>query len=110
MSNDRFNGALTLLDAVTAAPATSAAGTSASFPGAKSVQATVTGTGAVTATVKIDVSNDGIAWIQDMAIISLSGSNAATDGFAFVVNWTYFRARLTAISGTGAAVTVTLAS
>lgn len=73
---------------------------------ARSFQAVVTGTGAVSATVLIEVSNDGTNWVT-LATLSPSGTTSATDGAAVqVVAWSYVRARITAISGTSAAVTV----
>ncbi|HET8686205.1 MAG TPA: hypothetical protein VFM18_06020 [Methanosarcina sp.] len=69
--------------------------------------ATVTGTGAVTATVLIEVSNDGTNWLSTpMGTISLSGTTSATDGFTSSAPWKYVRANITAISGTGATVVV----
>lgn len=71
------------------------------------VQATVAGTGTVTATVIIDVSNDGANACSTVAgTITLSGTTANADGFVIAAPWKYIRARVTAISGTGAAVTV----
>jgi hypothetical protein len=94
-----------LLDAVTA-PLT---GTMAALCGATStVQAIVTGIGAVSATVIIQYSNDSIGWI-DGATITLTGTDTATDGFATEAAWVYARANLTALIGTNAAVTVTMA-
>lgn len=72
-----------------------------------SFQATVVGTGAVTATVVIDVSNDGVYWCSTvMGTISLSGTTSSSDGFVSDAPWKYVRARVTAISGTGATVQV----
>lgn len=71
------------------------------------VVATVAGTGAVSATVVIEVSNDGAKWIQ-MATIGLSGTTEASDGFGSAVAWPYTRARVSAISGTGATVTASV--
>lgn len=72
------------------------------------IQCVVSGTGAVTATVSIDVSNDGKNWILDAATISLSGTTSDSDGFAMTAPWGYSRARLTAISGTNATCDVML--
>ena len=72
-------------------------------------QATVTGTGAVTATVLIEVSNDGIGWIT-AATISLTATDIDTDSANIAVPWVYRRATLSAISGTSATVTVTMAA
>lgn len=72
-----------------------------------SFQATVTGTGAVTATVVIDVSNDGTYAVSTtLGTITLSGTNSSSDGFTTNAPWKYVRARVTAISGTGATVNV----
>jgi len=73
----------------------------------RAFQATVTGTGAVTATVAIQVSNDDTNWIT-LGTITLSGTTSATDGFTSDAPWGYVRANVTAISGTGAAVTATM--
>lgn len=70
-------------------------------------QATVTGTGAVTASINIEVSNDGVnAVATPMGTISLSGTTSASDGFTTAAPWKYVRANVTAISGTGATVVV----
>ena len=70
-------------------------------------QFNVSGTGAVTATVVIDVSNDGILWCATvLGTATLSGTTTSTDGFTSDAPWKYSRARVTAISGTGATVQV----
>lgn len=69
------------------------------------IQASVAGTGAISATVAIDVSNDNTNWIN-AGTITLSGTTSATDGFTTDSPWKYIRARVTAISGTGATATV----
>lgn len=70
-------------------------------------QATVAGTGAVTATVVIDCSNDGTYWCSTvLGTITLSGTTSSSDGFTTSAPWKYVRARVTAISGTGATVQV----
>lgn len=90
-----------LLDAVTG----TGAGTGFQAETAKrTFQATVTGTGALTATVKIQVSNDGTNYI-DLATISLSGTTSATDGFSSDAPWRFVRGNVTALTGTSAAVT-----
>ena len=72
-----------------------------------SIQATVSGTGAVSATVVIDVSNDGVnATATPAGTITLSGTTSYSDGFVTDSPWKYIRAHITAISGTGAAVSV----
>lgn len=73
------------------------------------IQATVTGTGAVTATVVIEVSNDGTNVTSTPAgTITLSGTTTSSDGFVTDSPWKYIRARVTAISGTGATVSVNM--
>lgn len=78
------------------------------YAGEKTFQAVVTGSGAVSATVLIQVSNNPSVqgWIT-LGTITLSGTTTDTDGFASEATWAYYRANVTAISGTGAAVTVT---
>lgn len=75
--------------------------------GAKTVQALVVGTGSVSATIKIQVANIDGQWL-DLATITLSGTDSASDGTSWVVPWAFCRANCTAISGTGAALTVAL--
>lgn len=72
-----------------------------------SIQATVSGTGAVSATVVIQVSNDGANWIT-MGTIILAGTTSNSDGFTAMANWALVRANLTAVSGTGATVVVVM--
>ena len=78
--------------------------------GEKTYQATVTGTGAVTATVLIQASNNptNLGWVT-LGTITLSGTTTDTDGFATQAGWGYCRANVTAISGTSASVDVTVA-
>lgn len=73
-------------------------------------QAYETGTGAITATVLIEGSNDATysTWVT-LATITLSGTTTTSDGYATIADWPNVRARTTAISGTSAAVTVTMA-
>jgi len=71
----------------------------------QSIQGTVTGTGAVTATIAIEVSNDLVNWFT-MGQIILSGTTSSTDGFTGQAMWALMRANVTAISGTGATVNV----
>ena len=69
----------------------------------RTFQAIATGAGAITASVNIEVSNDGINFLV-LGTISLSGTNTATDGLASSAKWNYVRATLTAITGTSAQV------
>ncbi len=68
-------------------------------------QATVTGTGAVASTVDIQVSNDSTNWFT-LATITLTDTTTDTDGAATSAPFAYIRAKITAISGTSATVTV----
>ena len=72
-------------------------------------QAAVTGTGAVSATVQIQASNDPtvLGWLT-LGTITLSGTTTTTDGFSSEEAWTNIRSNVTAVSGTGAAVTVVM--
>lgn len=72
-------------------------------------QATVTGTGAVTATVTIEVSNDGVNAVGTaMGTITLSGTTSHSDGFTSVAPWKYVRAVTSNVTGTGATVSVNM--
>lgn len=73
----------------------------------RTYSASVTGTGAVTATVIIYGSNEGSVW-NDLGTITLSGTDSNTDGFPSVAPWEWVRADLTAISGTGAIVSAVM--
>jgi len=73
----------------------------------KTIQIGLTGSGALTATVQIEVSNDGTNFMYDgYSTYSLSGTGSAYTGDVMDANWQYIRANVTAISGTSAAVTV----
>lgn len=70
-------------------------------------QGNVTGTGAVTATIVIDCSNDAVNWVATpLGTITLSGTTSSSDGFTTTAPWKYVRARVTAITGTGATAQV----
>ena len=69
----------------------------------RTFQATVTGTGTVSATVVIEGSNDNSNFLE-IGTIVLSGTASDSDGFASNAPWAYVRARCSAISGTGAQV------
>jgi hypothetical protein len=97
---------LSFLDTATANKTTDA------FPvpvGNNTLEAFISGTGAISATVNVYGCNtkrntNGIL----LATISLSGTNSDAAGSTISSNWGYMYAVLSAISGTGAAVTVTL--
>jgi len=65
---------------------------------------TTASTGA--ATVLIQVSNDGVNYITLGTITLTLGTSVTSDGFAVANSYEYYRANLSAISGTGANVSV----
>jgi hypothetical protein len=71
----------------------------------KSVDASVSGAGSVSAEVIIEASNDAVSnnWLP-IKTITLSGTTSVADGHIFVAPWKFIRARLVSISGTGAVV------
>lgn len=86
-------------------------------PSSRSFQAILEGTGAVTATVVIDGSNDtqadpnDIKWVDSVVgIMSLSGTDFDSVGFGSDVPWLLTRARVTAITGTDATINVIMNS
>jgi hypothetical protein len=68
----------------------------------------VAGTGAVSATVAIEVRNDAAGVWVNAGTLTMSGATTAGDGFAMAARYLQYRATVTAISGAGAAVTVTM--
>lgn len=75
-----------------------------------SFQASIAGTGALTATIIIEATNEAQIAASNyllLGTITLSGTTKDSDGFvATSVPWNVVRARLTAISGTAATVQV----
>lgn len=78
-------------------------------------QATVTGTGAVTATVTIQCTNQVNAsgeptnWCTTpLGTIVLTGTTSTSDGFTTAAPWKYVRAVLSNLTGTGAVATCTM--
>lgn len=102
---------LSLLSAATTT-ATSNTVDNSEYDGEKCFHAwgtTSSGTGA--ATIVIEVTNDTTAPWLTLGTISLTlGTSATADGFASSAPWYYTRARVSTISGTGAAVSVKMAS
>lgn len=103
-----FGGAINttkLLSAVTS----TGAGTSQSLPSGRcTFQAIANGTsGAFSATVIVQVSNDNTNW-EDAITFSLSGTATTADsaGNTLDAPWAYVRGNVSAISGTGANVTL----
>jgi hypothetical protein len=64
-------------------------------------QAKVSGTGSVTATILVQVSNDQIDWF-DLVTFTLSGTTSDADAEAVEAPWAFARGKVTAITGTGA--------
>lgn len=73
----------------------------------RNFQATLTGQDVVAAVVEIQISNDGFNWLI-MCRFTMSGTNFDTGGFTAENPSQYVRAVLKSISGTGAAVDVTM--
>lgn len=97
----------TLLDAVTA---TGAGSSVQPVLPQRTFSCVVAGTGAVTATVLVQVTNDATngPWMT-AATFTLSGTTSASDGVALEAPWAYVRGNVSAITGTGAAVTLKMA-
>lgn len=70
-----------------------------------SYQASIAGTGAVSCTVTIQVSNDGVNW-ETFGTMSLTGTTSDTDTLTGDAPWAVHRAVTSSISGTGATVAV----
>jgi hypothetical protein len=92
---------------LSAATATGAGSSKELQDGIKTIQASMSGTGSISATVVIEVSNDNVNWLSESdSTLSLTGTTTASAGLMMSVNWKYLRANVTAISGTGASVNV----
>ena len=70
----------------------------------QAVGATTAGAGA--ATILIQVSNDGVNYLTLGTITLTLSATDTSDGFAAINNWNFYRANVSAISGTGANVSV----
>lgn len=95
-------------DMLTSVTSTST-GTTYQFPRKSSLRThfcRVAGTGAVTATVLIRGSNDGSNFVTT-ATLTLSGTTSASDGVVTEADWPYMNHQVSAITGTGAAVSCT---
>lgn len=75
----------------------------------RTVTATITGSGAVSATLVVQVSNDGTNFAT-LQSLSLSGTDADIKIHATDAAYRYMRLDLSAISGTSAAVTAIIGS
>ncbi len=87
---------VTLANAVT----TVSNATAVTLPtGSKSFSFALTGTGAISCTVAIEVSNDNVNWLShEDYTVQLAGTTSAIDGFMDADTWGYHRASITAIS------------
>lgn len=65
-----------------------------------------TSAGAGAATIIIEVSNNGTDFLTIGTITLTLATTASNDGFASDAPWRFVRSRVSAISGTGATVTV----
>lgn len=74
----------------------------------RTFQAIVDGTGAVSATVLVEVSNNNVDFLT-LGTITLSGTDRSSDGFASSAPWRFVRGRVTAITGTSASVNLLMA-
>lgn len=72
----------------------------------RTFQASILGTGAVAATVIIEASNDGVDYLT-LNTITLTATTSDSDSYVSSAPYALVRARITAISGTGAVLTVT---
>lgn len=77
-------------------------------PSQQCFQLVVTGTGAVSASAQLYGSNDGTNWATIGAPITATGTGTGTVAANGTVNFAFFGALLTAISGTGAVATLTM--
>jgi hypothetical protein len=105
-----MNGADIVFPLLTSATTTGAGTAQKMMGGRCTFQAVANGTsGAFATTVLVQVSNDNVNFIT-LGAISLSGTatTAATDGFATTAPWRYVVGNVSAISGTGANVTLTM--
>lgn len=82
---------------------------SLSNPPYQTFQAVVTGTGAVSASVTLQGSNDAVNWTNIGSALAVA-SGTAPQNAAVTTNtvWQYFQANVTALTGTGAACAVTM--
>lgn len=107
MSNTRLLTAVTVTGASADVDPAQASGKGSDFQGNMTLQASIAGTGAVTATVTLEGSN-GHGWTV-LKTLSLSGTNTDTKADSVQGQpWARVRANVTAISGTGAAVSASL--
>ena len=77
----------------------------------RAVQVTVAGSGVVSATTVLEVSNaDSPTTFVPAVTFTSSGTTTVSEGYQTQNSWAYMRGNVTAISGVGAAVTLTVGS
>lgn len=96
-----------MLNAVTANASSEAFVFPPRTPG-RAHQATVAGTGALTADISWQGSLDGSNWIE-LGTTSLAGNDSVTGGIPSDASWPFERAVLTNLTGTGATLTASVA-
>ena len=64
-----------------------------------------TGVSEVTATVYVQVSNDGTNWVN-LATFSLNTAGTAADGFALTAPWAYVRGYVHAVSSSSSVISM----
>ncbi len=76
-------------------------------PGERTIQGSLEKTTGsdVTATVYVQVSNDGTNWIT-LATFSLNTAATASDGFAMTAPWMYVRGYVHAVSSANSAISI----
>lgn len=102
---DNIDSRVILSDATTVAAGSGVP----SVRAAKTYQGTGTTTaGAGAATIQVQGSNDGVVWdATPISTITLTlGTTATGDGFTSIDGYAFVRGNVTAISGTGAAVSL----
>jgi len=72
--------------------------------GKNSFQVNLTGSGTVSVTATLEVSNDGANWIPATAL-SMTGTGGDVDGVTLDAGWVYARITLSSITGTSATAT-----
>lgn len=105
--------AMVIQTTTSVAAGTPVGGPTSLLPEKRTFHATVVGTGAVTATVKIYGSNHApVSGVGQYGVvlgtITLSGNTSATDGFTTDAPWLWTWSDTTAITGTGATMTATM--
>lgn len=68
-----------------------------------------TSSGVGAATIAIEASNNGIDWISLGNINLTLGTTSTTNSLTYQYPWLFYRANVSALSGTGASVGVTMA-